>query len=279
MAALLAMGCLFCSAISGCGNDDASGSDFALPDSGMDVSTSTATDGAAADVGATADIGTGADSAALVDTAKADVGTPDAGPPNTPPEFAAITALILDQGASTTLDLNPLLSDAEDAKDKLVLSWSAKKVALQDPGTHVLHVVAPTTWFGQELIELTATDSAGGTAMQVLTVTVNEVVVEPPKPLDTCGKVIFSYAAGKGDHEVLLSGSFNGWADKPDTADKLTDPGGTGIWKVEKTLKAGVYQYKFLVDGQWKADPDNANQTPDGFGGHNSVIEVAKCDP
>lgn len=275
---------------SACSDANSADKDFNLPpgDAGVDA-------GAAADIGKSdsgpagdsagaVDAGGASDGGIVADTAAVDAGggtvaPVDAGPANTAPTFQAIGALELDQGASTTLDVSGLLGDAEDGAAGLVLSWSAKHVALHDPGTHVLYVVAPTTWSGVEEIALTATDSGGLTAVSTLKVTVHEVVVAKPVPVSDCGKVVFTYPAGTGQHEVLLSGTFNGWASTPDKADKLEDPGGTGVWSVEKTLVAGVYQYKFKVDNEWKTDPKNANKTPDGYGGHNSVIEVAPCDP
>jgi len=268
-----------------CGSDDDGQEALSLPaqDSvggGADGGTSSGSDAAGnADAGTTDTAGQDAAAGDGGSSAGQDAGAVDAGPPNDPPTFATPGALSLDQGASTTLDLNPLIADKEDADADLVVHWSADHVALQDPGTHVLYVVAPTVWSGTEKIELTVMDKGGKTATATLTVTVAEVTVEQPKPRDDCGKVTFKYPAGKGQHEVLLSGTFNGWASTPDKADKLTDPGGTGVWSVDKKLEAGVYQYKFKVDGKWHADPNNANKTPDGFGGHNSVIEVGPCKP
>src|SRR6185295_4644422 len=48
----------------------------------------------------------------------------------------------------------------------------------------------------------------------------------------------------------------------------------------EVTLPAADQQvivYKFVVDGNWIADPDNARRSPDGFGAFNSVLRV-DCD-
>ncbi|HUH03230.1 MAG TPA: alpha-amylase family glycosyl hydrolase, partial [Kofleriaceae bacterium] len=42
-------------------------------------------------------------------------------------------------------------------------------------------------------------------------------------------------------------------------------------WVAELTLEPGTYQYKFVVDGTWIADPGNPTTVDDGFGGTNSV--------
>jgi hypothetical protein len=39
-------------------------------------------------------------------------------------------------------------------------------------------------------------------------------------------------------------------------------------------LPPGLYQYKFVVDGQWLPDPNAHAFAPNGFGTVNSVIEI-----
>ncbi len=267
---------------SACGQATAPGDSFTLPDTTADLhgatdaagaadtpeDLATATDAAAAD--------TPLDVPAPVDVAP-DVAS-DTGPQDAPPTFQTPPPLTLAEGASTTLDLNPLLADLEDADAQLTVSWSAQHVALQDPGTHLVYVVAPTNWTGTEQVALTVHDSAGLTATATLAVTVTAVQIGT-QPTDTCGKVTFSFVAGKGSHTVLLSGSFNGWASAAPAADVLTDPTNSGTWSVVRTLAAGVYQYKFIVDGKWQPDPSDPNQVPDGYGDKNSVVEVPACQP
>jgi hypothetical protein len=60
------------------------------------------------------------------------------------------------------------------------------------------------------------------------------------------------------------------WADASDRAQALT-LGTDGGWSGTRQFAAGSYQYKFIVDGTWIADPTDAQFVDDGFGGHNSV--------
>ena len=92
-----------------------------------------------------------------------------------------------------------------------------------------------------------------------------------------CGDVLLSYAASPGVQEVLASGSFNDWGEDAATATPLLDDDGDNTWEVVLSLNPGSYQYKFVVDGEWLADPANPNQADDGFGGVNSVLTVAPC--
>jgi hypothetical protein len=34
------------------------------------------------------------------------------------------------------------------------------------------------------------------------------------------------------------------------------------------------YEYKFLIDGEWKEDPRNDKTYPNCFGTHNSVLDL-----
>jgi 1,4-alpha-glucan branching enzyme len=53
------------------------------------------------------------------------------------------------------------------------------------------------------------------------------------------------------------------------------NPAGSGTWVLTVKLPPGRYQYKFVVDGvNWKEDPNNPQWTDDGYGGHNSVVDV-----
>lgn len=262
-------------ALGACGSSASTPAAYVLP--GLD---------ATSDGGAPKDSVSKADLAATLDVTAADdassdeeIAATDAVVANTAPQLLPIADLKLDQGASATVDFGPLLWDSEDATATLKLTWSAKHVALKDSGAHALYVVAPTTWSGTEAIDFTVTDSGGLSATATWQVTVKEVQVSTPVPTSDCGTVAFSIDAGKGQHTVLLSGSFNGWAATADKADVLKDVAGNGTWSIDKKLAAGVYQYKFIVDGKWMADKSNPNQVPDGYGGTNSVIEVAACKP
>lgn len=65
---------------------------------------------------------------------------------------------------------------------------------------------------------------------------------------------------------VHLAGDFNGWNG---TANPMTAK--DGVWSVVVKFPEGQHQYKFVVDGQWIADPDNPVTAGD-FG--NSVVQV-----
>lgn len=66
---------------------------------------------------------------------------------------------------------------------------------------------------------------------------------------------------------VMLAGSFNDW--NPDALSMTrTDSG----WIANVKLGAGKWWYKFIIDGRWIVDPDNAISENDGLGNVNSVF-------
>jgi 1,4-alpha-glucan branching enzyme len=80
-------------------------------------------------------------------------------------------------------------------------------------------------------------------------------------------RVTFSLEAPRAG-EVILTGDFNNWSSK-------THPmknNGSGMWSKTVMLKPGKYEYKFLIDGDWKIDTGNDQTCPNCFGTRNSVL-------
>jgi len=82
--------------------------------------------------------------------------------------------------------------------------------------------------------------------------------------------VTFTIHAEKGK-AVYLAGEFNQW--NP-TAKKMAYKAKDGLYAVTLKLAAGTYQYKFVIDGTWCADPENVNAVPNDQGTFNSVVTV-----
>jgi len=47
-----------------------------------------------------------------------------------------------------------------------------------------------------------------------------------------------------------------------------------GTWKLNVSLPAGRYRYRFVKDGEWIEDPANANHALNPYGQMDSLIEV-----
>ena len=70
--------------------------------------------------------------------------------------------------------------------------------------------------------------------------------------------------------QVFVAGCFSNWEPKH----KLTDHEGKGVYTTRIQLAPGEYQYKFVVDGEWRLDAANPNFVPNSFGSLNSLLKV-----
>ena len=70
-------------------------------------------------------------------------------------------------------------------------------------------------------------------------------------------------------HNVYLAGSFNNWQRK----NLAMQPADSG-WALPLYLANGTYTYRFVVDKEWMADPNNPEKMPNEFGEYNSVIRL-----
>ena len=90
-----------------------------------------------------------------------------------------------------------------------------------------------------------------------------------PKQKAAKQKVTFSYA-GPEARSVEVAGDFTDWDKAPIALKKEK----SGVWKKSVSLAPGQYQYRLLVDGQWRDDPQCPNRQPNQFGGQNCVCIV-----
>lgn len=73
-----------------------------------------------------------------------------------------------------------------------------------------------------------------------------------------------------GAKTVAVTGSFCNWA--PEGNPLRHD--GHGVWKATLALQPGRYEYRFVVDGEWRDDRDCTERVPNPFGTENCVFEV-----
>ncbi len=92
-------------------------------------------------------------------------------------------------------------------------------------------------------------------------------VASQPAPLKVKAAFVLVDSVAKS---VFLSGEFNGWSSSA-TPLQLRE---AGKWETTISLAPGRYQYKFVVDGDWKTDPQAQEQVWNEHGTLNSVIEI-----
>jgi len=89
-------------------------------------------------------------------------------------------------------------------------------------------------------------------------------------PRQTEEGVLFSYYDPVAK-SVQLVGDFSSW--KP-VKDIMVQEKANKVWKGIVPLKPGKYQYKFIVDGEWRIDPYNSDVIASDVGVNNSTVEV-----
>ena len=130
-------------------------------------------------------------------------------------------------------------------------------------GKYAYKFVVDGNWVTDENAEEFIGDGFGGQ---------NSIVyVGKKEDINALHKVEFRYRPNTTVTDVYLAGTFNDWNQK---ANKMEDTG-TGLYSTTLLLKAGEYQYKFVVNGtDWITDRSAESFADDGFGGQNSVIIV-----
>ncbi len=84
---------------------------------------------------------------------------------------------------------------------------------------------------------------------------------------DALMPVDFTYYAPNATN-VEIAGDFVGWQ----TGKHKLTKGADGNWHLKLVLPQGRYQYQFVIDGAWIADPSCPARVSDDFGRENSLL-------
>jgi chromosome partitioning protein len=90
----------------------------------------------------------------------------------------------------------------------------------------------------------------------------------PSAPIRTQNGVLFTFKAPEASR-VQLAGDFNSWIPEGNEMQSSN-----GIWRKMMALAPGRYRYRYVVDGNWQADPMNACVENSPFGEQDSVIDL-----
>lgn len=96
--------------------------------------------------------------------------------------------------------------------------------------------------------------------------------INEPARVDRRGNVEFVLKGYPLAKQVILSGSFNNWHEQ---AIKMVKHG--DVWKLTMKMPPGIYEYKFIVDGNWITDPDNPFSVINQHDTYNSILVVGKA--
>jgi hypothetical protein len=90
------------------------------------------------------------------------------------------------------------------------------------------------------------------------------------KAMNKSKRQTFNYSA-HGASSVLLVGDFTNWQEKAISMRK----GKGDVWTAAVDLPPGEHHYRFLVDGEWRDDPDCTVRVSNPYGSEDMVARVA----
>jgi 1,4-alpha-glucan branching enzyme len=90
------------------------------------------------------------------------------------------------------------------------------------------------------------------------------------RQLDNTRKQTFRFTAPTA-MSVMLVGDFTHWQEKGISMRKSKD----GVWTASVELPPGQHHYRFIVDGDWRDDPECTVRVANPYGGQDMVKQVA----
>jgi chromosome partitioning protein len=74
--------------------------------------------------------------------------------------------------------------------------------------------------------------------------------------------------------DVRIAGDFNNWVPDKGVRSLIESEGQARVWTKILQLSPGTYQYRYVIDGEWREDPSNPESISSAVGGRNSVLVV-----
>jgi chromosome partitioning protein len=75
-------------------------------------------------------------------------------------------------------------------------------------------------------------------------------------------------------NDVRIAGDFNGWIPDKGVRSLIESEGSERVWTKILQLPPGTYEYRYVVDGEWREDPQNPELAAGSAGGRNSILVV-----
>jgi chromosome partitioning protein len=99
--------------------------------------------------------------------------------------------------------------------------------------------------------------------------------VRPAREIARADREIVIRFRNRDATEVRLAGDFNGWIPDKGVQSTVESEGSTRVWTKVLSLPPGTYEYRYVVDGEWREDPENPLAVPGPVGGRNSILVVS----
>jgi chromosome partitioning protein len=74
--------------------------------------------------------------------------------------------------------------------------------------------------------------------------------------------------------DVRIAGDFNGWVPDRGVESTTAEDGDVRVWRKVMHLPPGTYEYRYVVDGEWREDPRNPERVATLVGPPNSLLVV-----
>jgi chromosome partitioning protein len=110
-------------------------------------------------------------------------------------------------------------------------------------------------------------------AIEVAAIGPETTVEARPEPRAAAREVVVQFRDRRAS-DVRIAGDFNGWVPDKGVRSLIEAEGETRVWTKILQLAPGRYQYRYVVDGEWREDPDNPEAVPSNVGGRNSILVV-----
>lgn len=95
-------------------------------------------------------------------------------------------------------------------------------------------------------------------------------------PLAGHVRVVFELPSCVWADRIYLTGEFNNWNE---TSHPLRQSR-SGVWQAAVDLPAGrSYQFRYVVDGQWRTDSHADGFVDNGYGSQNSIVVAELNEP
>jgi hypothetical protein len=171
-------------------------------------------------------------------------------------------------GASGTCKRNKRRTSAEwpFASDKLRGNRSNSRTTLAETGIDPVGLGRPamSATAARGAVEFRSWDSHPGISNQQARKETNMARKNHSTKQQTS-----SFAASTA-MSVQLVGDFTHWQEAPIAMKK----GPNGVWKASVDLSPGTHHYRFLVDGQWRDDPECTLRVANPFGSQDAFRQV-----
>jgi len=83
------------------------------------------------------------------------------------------------------------------------------------------------------------------------------------------GNITFILPGYPNAEKVIITGNFNKW-NESDIQMNRSEKG----WVIKMDFPQGIFEYKFIVDGEWMHDPNNSRKTKNQHNTYNSILLV-----